>query len=229
MKLLVIIPAYNAQLFIDECVSSIASQKINTQIVVIDDASSDNTLVQLRKYSQICLIRNFTNRGTYYCINLALDHFSKDPSWTHFLIHGADDVSLPDRFAKQMRAFSPNALAVGCGFRRIDYRSKRVITTNMKTNESVLIFSRKVFESIGYYDINRVGCDTEYKKRLILKHSNSILQVDEVLIKSYLHVNNLTKKIPIGGSVRKKYVSEFTKKHQIMMKNKDFYQSFIKH
>jgi glycosyltransferase involved in cell wall biosynthesis len=223
----VIIPAYNAEKFICECISSILSQHVKAQIVVVDDFSSDKTAKLVEKYSTVHLIKNTKNMGTYYSINVALKKFSSDLSWTHFLIHGADDVSLPNRFSKQMNGFSAKTLAVGCGFNRVNYTSKKIISTNMKTNESVLIFSRKIFDSIGYYNSFRVGGDTEYKKRLLLCHPNSIFQINEVLIKSYFHGNNLTRTIPLGGEIRKGYVRNFTKAHQLMKKNNNFYQPFI--
>jgi glycosyltransferase involved in cell wall biosynthesis len=226
MKLLVIVPAYNAQSFIKESISSILSQNILIQVVVIDDGSIDKTVSQIPKNSNINVIRNLKNMGTYYSINRALVSSASDPSWTHFTVHGADDVSLPGRFKAQLSKFSNGILAVGCGYNRVDHSTGKVMSTTLKTDESVLIFSRKVFESIGYYATHRVGSDTEYKKRLLLCHPKSISTVPRVLIKSYLHGENLTKKIPLGGSVRKKVVESFTSSHREMVKTKNYYQKF---
>ena len=80
MKLLVIIPAYNAERFICECISSILSQNVKNQIVVVDDFSSDKTARLVEKYPTVHLIKNSKNMGTYYSINVALKKFSNDSS-----------------------------------------------------------------------------------------------------------------------------------------------------
>ena len=44
-ELSVIIPAYNCEKYIDECVKSIISQKNNMiEVIIINDGSTDNTL-----------------------------------------------------------------------------------------------------------------------------------------------------------------------------------------
>lgn len=226
MKLLVIVPAYNAQHFIQESISSILSQDVPIHTVAVDDGSTDKTLSRIPNNSNISVIRNLKNMGTYYSINRALFTKQSDSSWTHFTVHGADDISLPGRFKLQLSKFSNGVLAVGCGYARVEYSSQKVLNTNLKTDESVLIFSRKAFESIGYYATYRVGSDTEYKKRLLLCHPKSISTVPRVLIKSYLHGENLTKKIPLGGSIRKKIVESFTASHKEMIRTKNYYRAF---
>lgn len=227
MKVLVIVPMYNAKKFIRECIESICSQNVNVRIVVVDDASSDSSCDELIKNKNLTIIRNSKNMGTYYSINSALNSVKEDLSWTHFTIHGADDVSYPERFKRQLELFKdPRKIAVGCRFERVNHLTGAAKINNAWVNESVLIFSRLVFETVGYYDSNRVGCDTEYKARVLLAFPEGIAQVNEVLIKSYLHENNLTKRIPIGGSVRREYVRDFTERHRRMMVEKNFYNGF---
>jgi hypothetical protein len=147
--------------------------------------------------------------------------------WDYHVYHGADDVSDLDRFNKQLKLFtSPKILAVGCGFKRVDFNTKRVISTNQKTNESMLIFKKEIFDIVGYRDSGRAGCDTEYKRRIQLARPSCINSLNEILVTAYLHDSNLTKKIPLGGSYRKKYVASFTAKHRRMKATKNFFQDF---
>jgi glycosyltransferase involved in cell wall biosynthesis len=227
MKLLVIVPMYNSSKFINECLNSILSQGVETRVIVVNDASTDRSEDQAKRHSQIELINNPVNVGTYRSINRALALAESDSSWTHYLIHGADDVSYLNRFKLQLEPFrDPQKIAVGCRFERVNHLTGAAKVNNAWVNESVLIFSRRVFETVGYYDSNRVGCDTEYKARLLLAFPEGIAQVNEVLIKSYLHENNLTKRIPIGGSVRREYVRDFTERHRQMMVENSFYKGF---
>ena len=44
-KISVLIPAYNAEAYIDECLSSVREQTLaDIEIIVADDGSTDNTL-----------------------------------------------------------------------------------------------------------------------------------------------------------------------------------------
>jgi glycosyltransferase involved in cell wall biosynthesis len=227
MKLLVIVPMYNASKFIEECLNSIVSQEVDMRIIVVNDASTDDSSSKVRKFTDVELLVNPKNMGTYYSINIALLEASNDPSWTHYLIHGADDVSYPNRFKKQFNLFKvKQTIAVGCRFQRVDYRTNSARINNPWVNESVLMISRLVFKTIGYYDSNRAGCDTEYRNRLMLAFPKGISQIDSILVKSYLHENNLTKRIPIGGKVRRDYVAAFTAIHKRMAIARNFYNEF---
>ena len=219
---------YNSERFIEECIKSILNQDVDLKIIVVDDASTDTSVKLVSKFPQVTLIKNRRNMGTYYSINIGLKSASTDTTWTHYTIHGSDDISMPGRFKKQLAGFKDRSkLAIGCLFARTDYRTGRIYATNPNTNESVLIFDRKIFEKIGYYDKERMACDTEYKIRMQLAFPNSIGQINESLIKSYLHDNNLTKKIPIGGSERQHYVSEFKSNHSKMKIKNNYYKNFI--
>ena len=227
-KVLVIIPVYNGSVFLNETIASIKSQNgVKVEIIVIDDCSTDSSYCLANKIAGISVYRNEKNMGNYYSCNKMLKLAIADPSWSHYTFHGADDVSYPNRFIRQLSLFDSLTLAVGCQFVRVDYKTKRKYPVNPKTNESQLIFSRKVIDLIGYRDNGRAGCDTEYKKRLLLAAPNSIKNVDSILMSAYFHENNLTRKFPIGGEYRKRYINEFTQKHQRMKQERNFYQDFI--
>lgn len=71
----VIIPCYNAEQHIEECLESILTQKDRCQleIIVVNDNSTDNTRDILEKYSQskyITLINNDKNQGQFVSRNL---------------------------------------------------------------------------------------------------------------------------------------------------------------
>ena len=226
MKLLVIIPMYNARQFIVECLTSIISQNIPMRIIVVDDASTDGSSSLISQFKQVELLKNDKNMGTYFSINQGLKYASTDSSWTHYTIHGSDDVSLSNRFIKQLSKFNNLTLAVGCRYSRVDFVTNKSFPTNPNTNESVLIFVRKIFDTLGYYDSARAGCDTEYKHRLLLAFPKALGQVNEILIKSYLHSTNLTKKIPLAGKNRVQYVYTYRRVHANMINKKKFYRSF---
>ena len=228
-KLLIIIPAYNAGQFIRNTIHSILDQNVNLKLVIVDDASTDDTYNIAKSFPTVIVIRNKVNQGPYYSLNIGLKHMENDMSWTHYAIHGADDISITGRFKKQLASLNKSSdliLAIGCRYNRVDYITKRISSTNPNTNESMLIIKRKVFDVIGYFDNTRAAGDTEYKIRMLYAFPNCIDSVDEILLEAYLHNTNITKSIPIGGTYRRNYVADFQAKHRKMKQNNDFYQSF---
>lgn len=77
-KISIIIPAYNCQSYIKQCINSVLSQDFEDfEILVCDDSSTDNTYNQLLEISdsRIQLYKNTTNQGKIktvgYLLNLA--------------------------------------------------------------------------------------------------------------------------------------------------------------
>jgi len=228
-KLLVIIPAHNAGQFIKNTIQSILDQSVDLKLVIVDDASTDNTYRIAKSFDEATVLQNHSNKGPYYSLNVALKHMENNKEWTHYAIHGADDISHSDRFNKQLNMLNnsnESTMATGCGFKRVDYRTKRTMSTNTKTNESMLVMKREIFDAIGYFDSFRAGCDTEYKRRIQLAKPSCIESLNEILLTAYLHDDNLTKRIPIGGTFRKNYVASFTREHQEMKSKNNFYKDF---
>lgn len=69
-KLSIIIPAYNAENYIEKCLNSI-EDKDSIEIIVINDGSTDKTMEILNKYKNIKIINN-TNHGVSYSRNSGL-------------------------------------------------------------------------------------------------------------------------------------------------------------
>jgi len=78
MKLSLIIPNYNNNNYIDDCLKSVVSQtRIPDEVIVVDDASTDNSVKIIKKYKEtysfIKLIQNKENRGVVYSRNKAIE------------------------------------------------------------------------------------------------------------------------------------------------------------
>lgn len=79
IKFSIIIPAYNAQDYIDACLNSIMSQTYtNYEIIVIDDCSTDNTYEILKQYNNISLLKTKINSRQGAARNIGLNNCSGD-------------------------------------------------------------------------------------------------------------------------------------------------------
>ena len=227
---LVVMPAYNAAKFLKESITSILNQNgVKVKLVVIDDCSTDNTYRIAKSFPTVRVLKNSKNMGNYWSVNRVMYEIkAENLEWDYYTYHGADDVSHQDRFRKQIGMFEtyPNALAIGCRFQRMEFKTRAIKKTNPKTNESMLMFKKEVGDIFGFRDSGRAGCDTEFKQRMLIGRPGCIASVDEVLLTAYLHDDNLTKKIPIGGTYRRNYVAKFKSKHIKMKRNNNFYQNF---
>ena len=82
-KVAVVMPAYNTEKYISKALNSIITQsmdfKKSIQIIVVNDASTDNTGEIAQKYQReypdnIIVITNETNCGPSYARNVGLKH-----------------------------------------------------------------------------------------------------------------------------------------------------------
>lgn len=98
---------YNASRWVEDTITSILNQTFDDfEFLIIDDASTDDTVETIRRFSdsRIKLIANSRNRGVGHCLNQALS-FVKTP---YVAKVDADDISVPTRFEEQLRFLVEN-------------------------------------------------------------------------------------------------------------------------
>jgi glycosyltransferase involved in cell wall biosynthesis len=101
----VVIPAYNAESFIDDALRSVLGQTYaNLEIIVVDDASTDRTSARIAAYApRVHCIRDAHSLGSASAPrNTGIGHCTGE--YITFL--DADDILLPDRIEKQVEFLS---------------------------------------------------------------------------------------------------------------------------
>ena len=204
-KILVIIPFYNVENHLEEAIEGILQQTYhNWHLVLIDDASTDNSIQIAERYKnheKIDLIYNKENRGCYYSVNKAL-HKYKNENWDWWYYHGGDDVSDITRFEKIMKYLKENPKIIGCKttFARVHYDTKKIDILNNQphigTSEGIAFYSKIAFKNLGYYDNTRFSGDTDYFWRLEAWINNNSLPYQlgehkDCLYIAYLRGTNL--------------------------------------
>ena len=100
-KISVIMPAYNAEKYIKEAIDSILAQTFSDfEFIILDDGSTDGTAEIVRSYSdkRIRFVQNEHNLGIANTLNRGLDLAQGE----YIARMDADDISLPERFEKQV-------------------------------------------------------------------------------------------------------------------------------
>ncbi|HML64706.1 MAG TPA: glycosyltransferase [Dysgonomonas sp.] len=96
IEISIIIPVYNVEVYLEECLSSVCSQTfINYEIVIIDDGSTDSSLSIIKKYAEKdSRIRFFVqeNNGISATRNKGL----REAKGKYILFVDSDDYILPD-------------------------------------------------------------------------------------------------------------------------------------
>jgi len=107
-------PVYNCESFIKEAIDSILNQTFSDfEFIIIDDASSDSTVSIIKKYkdSRIQLIVKPQNSGYTNSLNYGLSIAKGE----YIARMDGDDISFPERFAKQVAFLDKNQETVLCG------------------------------------------------------------------------------------------------------------------
>lgn len=124
----VIMPAYNAALFIEEAIASVQAQTITDwELLVIDDCSKDETCGIVEKIavddSRVKLLVNEKNMGAAGSRNRGLDIFQGN----YVALLDSDDYWHPTMLEKMIaRAEETKADIIYCSYELVDERNRKV-------------------------------------------------------------------------------------------------------
>ena len=195
-----VITNYNKARFIDRAIRSCLMQLVfrrNTEILVVDDASTDNSLHIIQEFSKdVRLFLNDTNRGVAYASNLALAN-AQGRYWMR--------VDADDFLNMYACAFMANVLDenddidfVYCDHYRVDVHGVKISKVRLDNDKALyehgagVMFRTDVLRKIGGYDETLRNCE-DYDLLYRLKkagHKGHYLPVP--LYRYYIHGNNIT-------------------------------------
>ena len=118
----VIIPCYNGSAYVEPCIRSVLEQKVNSEIIFVDDGSTDDSLERarafMRQYPKLMTIICQANQGPAAARNNALR--SARGKYVCFL--DVDDQYAPGFFTTAMRILDGDAsiAAVSCQFEYVN-------------------------------------------------------------------------------------------------------------
>lgn len=207
----VITPVYNREKYLVKCIESILKQTYsNFEFLIVDDKSSDNTLEIIKNYqsidSRIKILENDKNLGATVSFNRGLDVCQGK----YVARMDSDDISLPDRFLKQVDIFESwhelevlgtGAILIDCNEKEIGRRQfpsdfkriKSILNTGVPVfDPSVMMRTSTLKETMGFD--NRLAPADDYHLWLTLfKKKKIISNINNYLIKYRIHETNLSK------------------------------------
>lgn len=217
----VIIPAYNVERFIETAIVSALKQPEVSEVVVVDDGSTDGTL-QIIKDLQVSCAKikiyhheNHTNKGRSATRNLGIKNSCED--YIAFL--DADDFYLANRFTNDKKVFQEDVKcegvynAVGFHFYRalnpLEEGTFKLSTISQKIKSEALFdavisskfgylhldgltVKRSVFDKIGYFNESlQVAEDSDIIYKMALKCRLESGIIDVPLAKRGIHETNI--------------------------------------
>jgi len=205
-KITVLLPVYNCELYIKEAVESILNQTFtNFEFLIIDDSSTDNTVAIIKTYndSRIQLIEKPVNTGYTNSLNLGLELAKGE----YIARMDGDDISLPDRFFKQVTFLDSNQDVVLCGtnFSIIDTNKIiglpenneeikiALLKANSLAHPSVMIRNNKLQEFKLLYDLNKEPAE-DYDLWVRLLGIGKIHNLQEILLNYRVHDTQVSQK-----------------------------------
>lgn len=222
----IIIPVYNGEKYIDECLRSVLNQSYRElEIIIINDGSTDNSYAILQEYAKkdkrIILIDQ-QNCGSSLTRNNGIKHATGD----YITFVDIDDHVEIDTYDKVMKKLTDDidiiCFGVSCDYKKEKYSVIKKLTVGAynKSDAVIELFNKDVFNAVW----NKV-----YKKELIkdkdyfpsefnqgedlifnckvFKNAQKIILMSEVLY-HYIYQENAT------------MISSFTKNNDMVLKFK---------
>ena len=157
----IIMPTYNCGKFIGKTIESVVNQTYsNWELIISDDASSDNTEEVVRKYlsdKRIKYIRFDTNKGAAEARNNSM----KLAIGEYMAFLDSDDLWLPDKLEKQLTFMKKNNYNFTCtAYEQINEQNEKlnkVITPKIKANYNRILLDCPVGNSTVMYNVSNLG------------------------------------------------------------------------
>ena len=205
----VILPVYNGEKYLAEAIDSILAQTFpDFEFILINDCSSDRTAEILSSYAdyRIRIVNHSSNQKLSKSLNKGIEL-----AQGKFIARmDADDISLPDRFEKQVAFLKthPEIGVVGCKVKIIDEQgyitgelAREIQPELIKwelffgcpfAHPSVMMRADLVKSTGGYSNDLSVAVDYEYWTRLI--KVTRFANLSEVLLLYRTHPESVSKK-----------------------------------
>jgi glycosyltransferase involved in cell wall biosynthesis len=203
----VIIPAYNRAPWLGPAINSVLDQTFqDTEIIVVDDGSTDGTAVLLSGYgSKIRPLYHNENRGVSAARNTGI----RGSTGPLIAFLDSDDRWLPEKLAIQAGFFQDNPDAVACQTEEIWIRNGRRVNPGKRhlkptgdifkpslrlclVSPSAVMLKRSLLEEVGLFDEGLPACeDYDLWLRIASRHPVHLIR-EYLVVKTGGHRDQLS-------------------------------------
>lgn len=218
----VIMPVYNAELYVKEAIDSILNQTFdNFEFIIIDDGSTDESLALIQAYKdpRIIILKNNRNLGNYPTRNLGM----RVAKGKYIAVMDADDIALPERFQKQYTFLEANmqTLAIGSNSliipngkeRGTPYSSESIrlslLNNNYILHPSLMIRTSVVHQLRGYKEEYYYAADYDMVCRINLL--GDMVCLPDILMHYRWHPDQITQQ---HRSEQKQFADEIRRNYK---------------
>ena len=211
----IVIPVYNAEKYLDECIRSALDQTYaDIEVVAVDDGSTDSSPEILDGYADRVRVFHKKNGGTASALNRAAREMSGDwfkwlsaddalkPHAVGTLIGGARSLGWPDDhifyakfdYINDRGGRAGRLLDIEPNYnRKSDFARNAVLLHHFYGNGNTTMFHRSIFERCGPFDESvKWGEDYEFWLRCCLLHGCRLHLVPRSIALSRVHESQLT-------------------------------------
>lgn len=194
-KISVIVPVYNAESYLPDCLNSIQAQTYSDfEVILVDDGSCDKSLLAIETVrSNDCRFQIYhqTHRGVSSARNVGLKYATGD--FVCFV--DADDQIAPTYIEDLYNAIDSQVDSSMCGFKRIDLLSQEECEVVPQKKIETLEENLSGFYNANSKDWQRYMVNRMFKKSIILKNNlhfkeDIYYKEDGLFLVQYLCVSN---------------------------------------
>ena len=184
-KVSIIVPIFNAELYLDECILSLVNQDYkNIEIILIDDGSTDRSLSICNKYAnnENIIFLKQSNKGVSAARNKAINYSTGE----YIMFVDSDDYCSNDMVSSIIEKMSDNKL-ISFGYTK-KYVNKEELLLCNDDSTSVERAEEKIIldETVGGFVWNKVFSSKIIKNNNIMFDTEIHYCEDTLFVKEYL-------------------------------------------
>ncbi|MGR5220964.1 glycosyltransferase family 2 protein [Vibrio parahaemolyticus] len=201
----IIIPVYNCEKYIEECIKSVINNThANIEVIIVNDGSSDSTEEIILGYKNSVKLVSITNSGANVARRIGLEHSTGD----YIMFLDADDLLSSTAIELLVNAFEVNNgvdIVIG---QSTSFGNGRKLKTNFKLGllEQPIknymngdlpytlwpsLYRRELVQHLGFVNNIRVGEDYVFNASAFLK-SKSVFVIDDIVHSYRRHNESIT-------------------------------------
>ncbi|EOU1488039.1 glycosyltransferase [Clostridium perfringens] len=175
MDLSIIIPVYNSEEYLDDCLKSVINQTVNSkEVIIVNDGSTDSSKEIIKKYSdnyEFIKVITKKNQGVSIARNDAL----KIAKGEYIAFVDSDDIIYENMFDEMVTLAKKNcADIVECDYQR--FRADEDVVYDYENCNSInVLYEKKALIEFLNFNIKGYLCTKIYKRKNIIENKIKFL------------------------------------------------------